>query len=604
MLDRQSNTVPFPSVRRPAEIEIGLPHLLAFLRRERWIIAGTVLAFFCLGAIYLVLAPKQYAASTTIMIDPSKVAIFATGSVLQDAQITNSGVETESQVLSSGKIARAVVDKLKLDQDPVFMSGGAKSPVARVKGWISGTLNRIFIGKPPANGGGAVPPDRKTIASQILLGNLLVSRVGLSYAINVQYTDTDPYKAARIANAVAQAYLADQVQSQVDAAQHASNWLDGRLRDLQAKVQDPTLSAQEKSALRATYDTFLQRYTQTVQQQSLPFADAQILTAAVPPPQATSPKALLIVLASIVGGGMVGFGIAVARELLDKTVKTSTQVETATDAPFLGFLPTFDMSRRALRRGEKKMKKLADPTTMRFSPGPAYSIVLTAPFSRYAETLRSIRIAAETGAKGRAGVLGIVSAVPNEGRSTLAVNLARLIAAEGQRPLLIDGDMRNPALSRSLIPAGSPGLAEVITGRVRISEVIWSDEATSLQFLPAGADIESGQSTAMLTAAATKAVINACRHQYDVVIIDLPATTPVVDVRAAAHLFDAFVMVTAWGRTDEDMLRWAVRASGIEERIIGTVLNRVNMRRLAGFENGHQSAMPVGNYLRRYSHIA
>ena len=99
-------------------------------------------------------------------------------------------------------------------------------------------------------------------------------------------------------------------------------------------------------------------------------------------------------------------------------------------------------------------------------------------------------------------------------------------------------------------------------------------------------------------------MVNACRQQYDVVIIDLPATTPVVDVRAAAHLFDAFVMVTAWGRTDEDTLRWAVRVSGIEDRIIGTVLNRVNMRRLAGFETAHQSAMPAGNYLRRYSHIA
>jgi polysaccharide biosynthesis transport protein len=88
------------------------------------------------------------------------------------------------------------------------------------------------------------------------------------------------------------------------------------------------------------------------------------------------------------------------------------------------------------------------------------------------------------------------------------------------------------------------------------------------------------------------------------VIVDLPAVTPVVDVRAAAHLFDAFVIVTAWGRTTEDVLRWAVHATGIEDRIVGTVLNRVNMRRMRGFDTAPQSTSATGNYLHRYRHIA
>ena len=601
MLDRQSKTLPFSPSAAPTEVEIGLPQLLAFLRRQRWVIGLSALAFLCLGIAYLVVTPKSYTAAATVLIDPRKVAIFGNGNVLEDAAITNSGVESQVQVIESGRIARAVVDKLKLTEDAFFMSGGPKSPLSAVKGWIEAARKALLGNGPPPLAGADDPATR---AAGMLAGNLNATRVGLSYAIGVAYTSADPNEAARLANAVAQAYLDDQVQSQVDAAQTASQWLQGRLADLQAKAADPAMSAQEKSAIRATYDNFLDRYTQTVQQQSLPFADAQILTAAVAPPTPTSPKALLIVIASIIAGSGIGFGIALSRELLDRTIKTPAQVEAATDGSFLGFLPTFDMGSRAMRRIEKRMRKLSDPATLRFSAGPSYSIVLTAPFSRYSETLRSVRVAAESSARGRAAVLGIISAVSSEGRSTVAINLARLIAEEGGRPLLIDGDMRNPTLSRSLVPARSNGLAQVVSGTARISEVIWTDQATNLQFLPAGTDADPGQLNATLTAPATKAVINACRQQYDMVIVDLPATTPLVDVRAAAHLFDAFVMVTAWGRTTEDELRWAVHATGLEDRIIGTVLNRVNMRRLQGFETSHQSAAPAGNYLQSYRHIA
>ena len=602
MLDRQSKTLPFP-IATATEVEIGLPQVLAFLRRQRWVIVLATAAFFCLGVVYLELTPKTYTATATLLIDPRKVAIFGSGNVLEDASITNSGVESQVQVIESGRIARAVAEKLNLADDPDFMAPGPKSPVAVVKGWISAAKKAVLGsgGTRPAGAATAVA-DPTAAAAGIVAGNLVASRVGLSYAISVTYHSTDPDEAARIANAAVQAYVDDQVQSQVDAAERASAWLQSRLSDLQEKSRDTSLSAQEKSALRATYDNFLDRYTQTVQQQSLPFADAQVLTAAAPPTSPTSPKSMLVIIGAIVAGGVFGFGIALVRELLDKTVKSPAQVESATEGSFLGFLPSFDMSRRTMKRLERKARRQCDPATLRFTPGPAYSIVLTAPFSRYAETMRSIKVAAETSTKGRAAVLGIVSAVPHEGRSTVAINLARLIAEEGGRPLLIDGDIRNPTLSRSLVPPHSNGLAQVISGTARISEVIWTDQLTNLQFLPAGTDGESGRST--LTAPATKAVINACRQQYDMVIVDLPATTPVVDVRAAAALFDAFLMVTAWGRTSEDVLRWAVQTSGIEDRIIGTVLNMVNMRRMQGSESAPHMAASTGNYLHRYRHIA
>ncbi|CAN5178253.1 hypothetical protein BH10PSE9_BH10PSE9_18280 [soil metagenome] len=606
MLDRQARSPGMgPSFEQspPVQgVEIGLPQLLAFLRRQQWVIALSVATGLVLGAAYLAVTPPTYTASSTVLIDPRKVALFGSGNVMEDASITNSGVETQVQVLQSGRIARAVVDKLKLADDPDFMAS-RPSPFALVKGWASG-LKKLVLGPGVSGGATEAAVDPGVMASGVLLGHMVATRVGLSYVINVTYTDDDPAQAARLANAITEAYLDDQLKTQVTTAQRASEWLQQRLADLQSRSNDNALSAQEKSAIRATYDSFLERYTQMVQQQSMPFGDAQMLTAATAPSRPTSPNTLIVLLGGLVLGGAVGFGIALVRELLDRTIRTRQQVEAAAGAPFLGFLPTFDIHGRSMRRIAKRSKRLMDANGLRFAAGPAYSVALTAPFSRYAETLRTAKVAAEGGPNGPVVVLGVVSALPNEGRSTVAINLARLIAQSGGRPLLIDGDMRNPTLSRDLVPPDSPGLAQVVAGSARISDVIWTDQSPNLQFIAAGtggADVKDVNG--ILGAQATRAVINACRQQYDVVIVDLPATLPVVDVRAAAHLFDGFLLVAEWGYVTEDILARGIQAGGIEDRLIGVVLNKVNVRQLRRFDSANQAAVPSGNYLRSYSHI-
>src|SRR6185503_10904117 len=141
MLDRQTRSPgtggPSFDLSQPVQgVEIGLPQLLAFLRRQQWVIALAVATGVVLGAAYLAVTPPTYMASSTVLIDPRKVSLFGTGSMLEDASITNSGVETQVQVIQSGRIARAVVDKLKLADDPAFMVA-RPSLFAIVRGWAS-----------------------------------------------------------------------------------------------------------------------------------------------------------------------------------------------------------------------------------------------------------------------------------------------------------------------------------------------------------------------------------------------------------------------------------------------------------------------------------
>jgi len=258
-----------------------------------------------------------------------------------------------------------------------------------------------------------------------------------------------------------------------------------------------------------------------------------------------------------------------------------------------------------MRRIAKRAKKMLDSATHKFAAEPAFSVVLTAPFSRFTETLRNIKLAAEKASPGpgSAIVLGVTSSLPNEGKSTVAINLGRLVAQSGGRVLLIDGDLRNGGLSESLVPPETRGLVQLVQGEAQLGELIWGDQATRLQFLPAGADAKLGNANEVLSSSATQALLEACRRQYNFVIVDLPAVLPVVDARAAAHLFDGFVFVVEWGYTSEEVLAQAFHFGGIADKVIGAVLNKVNLGALKRYQD-RPAEITGDKYLDSYRHIA
>src|SRR5205085_959231 len=103
--------------------------------------------------------------------------------------------------------------------------------------------------------------------------------------------------------------------------------------------------------------------------------------------------------------------------------------------------------------------------------------VVIAPFSRFTETVRGIKVAADTTTLPAPGtrVIGVVSAVPGEGKSTIAANLAQLMAHAGSPTLLIDGDLRNPSLTRRMTPQAEIGVDDIIEGRVKLADATWRD---------------------------------------------------------------------------------------------------------------------------------
>jgi len=214
--------------------------------------------------------------------------------------------------------------------------------------------------------------------------------------------------------------------------------------------------------------------------------------------------------------------------------------------------------------------------------------VVDSPFSLFAESIRSIKMAADL--SGSTKVIGLTSSLPDEGKSTIAIALAQLAAQAAARTILVDCDLRNPKLSQDLCPRAELGVLEVISGKVSLEEAIWKEKSTDLAFLPAvTGKYFLTNSNEILASAATKKLFERLREIYDYVIVDVPPLEPLVDVRATAHLVDSYVFVVQWGRTRHDVVERALRSARcVREKILGAVLNRTDMRVLRQFE-GYRS---------------
>lgn len=351
----------------------------------------------------------------------------------------------------------------------------------------------------------------------------------------------------------------------------------------QVKLRDLESSAQ---SYRNLYDNFLQRFMEATQQQTFPTTDARLITAATAPLKASAPKGMLIVAGSSVLGLLLGVVAALARERLDNVFRTTRQLEAETGKECLGILPRIPAASNATS-GQGGVKPVAGAQEGLVTRGPAIARhVLNAPFSRFAETIRGIKVAADlNGLNRRTRVIGMVSAVPNEGKTTISSNLAELMAQTGNKVLLIDGDLRNPSLTKTLAPDAKIGLVEVLSGQRSLAEVMHTDPETGLKMVPAVLNGRIWHTAEMLSSNAMAALLEAARADYDYIVIDLPPVVPVVDVRAVAHLIDGFVMVVEWGVTSRDVVKEAIAAvEPLSERMIGIVLNKASPAMLKRLE--------------------
>lgn len=350
----------------------------------------------------------------------------------------------------------------------------------------------------------------------------------------------------------------------------------GDTRQSQVKLRELETSA---NTYRNIYETFLSRYTQAVQQQSFPSTEARVITYASPPFSKSSPKVVLIMLLSALSGITLGVIAAFGRDQMDRVIHTRSQVERLLGKSCLAVLPL--VSRITTVGNRLGLSKRADGLTM---------IVEDKPFSAAAEALRYMKVAIDLHpSQHSTKIIAFVSALPGEGKTTVAANFAAALARGNARTLLIDADLRNPSLTKVLGYQNAPGLVNLISEQINIADVVIHDAKFRFDFIPASARIKPPNSSDILTSKAMRALLDALRKHYQYIIVDMPPILPVVDVKASAGLFDGFIQIIEWGKTSVDEVSKAISASPILlDRLLGVVLNKTDesaMRRFEGYNS-------------------
>jgi len=611
-----------PQVASAEEPLIDLAEAFRVLRRRR-ILVASILAVAVFGAgVYLAMTPARYTASSMLLFDVRKIEPFQQQGY-PNAAADSAFVDSQVEVLKSENLARSVVRTLSLQSDPEFAPSGGFAIQGLKEGIVEAVLGTSQTSK---------ESDQFARVVRMFQKNLTIKRTGLTYVVSIDYRSLDPNKAARISNAAAEAYLVGELESKYQSARRANVWLEDRINELKAQAakaeravaeykakndvdtsesrlneqQLADASSQRRVLLkdlessaqtyRALHEALLQRVTQFTQQQSFPAAEARVVSQASPPLEKSEPKALIALGVASVLGLVGGFGAAFAREYFDRTFRSSKQLEREVGVECLGILPAIAPARWRL---PKLRQDVASGERIIPASMERHRLVVREPLSRFAETIRDLKVAADTADLHRPNkVIGITSARPHEGKSLLAANLSEMIALSGCKVLLIDCELRNGGLTGQFAPKARGGLLEVVAGRAAVNDFVWRDTITNLHFLPAvkpagGRDQNTKEQLSpaalfqrtQLTPMGLKALLESVQDSYDYVILDLPPITPVADVKAISHLVDAFILVIEFGRTPQQAVIDALNAAPtVREKLLGTVLNKADpneLRRLA-----------------------
>jgi succinoglycan biosynthesis transport protein ExoP len=327
----------------------------------------------------------------------------------------------------------------------------------------------------------------------------------------------------------------------------------------------------ESDTFKNLYQTFLQRYQDAIQRETFPTSEARVISPAVPPEKPSSPKALLVFAASLLLGLMAGGGLGALRERRDRVFRIGSQVRDELGLELIGMLPTIEGHALpdATAPDNPRHVQLAS-TTLRHA--------LDAPLSGFAEILRSVKVEIDLalGAKKGARIIGVVSVLPGEGKTTISKNLGSLLGFLGARTLLIDGDMRNPGLTRNVARHASVGLLEVLRGESSLADALLTEPDSNLDVLPITTKKRLWNSAELLSSPKMQTLLDQASQDYDYIVIDLPPIGPVVDVKAAAGLFDGFVFVVEWGKTARSVvMNSLMEDEQLYDKCVGVILNKV-----------------------------
>jgi capsular exopolysaccharide synthesis family protein len=507
---------------------LDLRQLFVIGKRWLWLLALSLVLAVAAGATVSMLQPKVFEAKATLIVGQSQTGLGQDYSQLLASQRLST---TYASVATVRPRLAAVIDALHLNTTPEALS------------------KRVS----------AVAPIDSTL-------------------IIVTARAADPDEAAATANALAEALIdaspaiqgqqpqfQTSIEADIRATQDQVAVIQGQLADLYALKQlTPKQEAQrtelqgDLATLRSTYATLLSILSRS---------SSSLLTIsepAVPPGDAISPRPLLSVILAAILGLAVAIGIIALVEYLRDSMRDPGEVLAATGLSTLG-----SIARMKSAPGRSEMYQLAPLLYPRSSTAEAYrTLALNLEFSAVDATLRTLLV---------------TSALPNEGKTTTAANIAIVFAQAGRRVLLVDADLRKPGILSIFGLTNSAGLTTLIRREdPSPQDVVQTTEVPNLAILGTGPLPPNPQE--QLGSHRMREVFERFAGEYDLVVVDSPPLAAVADAAILGSFLGSCLMVIDTRRSRRRATRRALQSlERAGARVLGAVLNRAAL----GVEEGY-----------------
>lgn len=356
---------------------------------------------------------------------------------------------------------------------------------------------------------------------------------------------------------------------------------EGQLRqDVRSAILKSNLSAdvltqiydlqQNAEIARRQYETLLGRSQDLEAQSALQIADSRIVSPAMIPSSPASPNTrLILILAGLAAIG-IGIGLAFLYENFIGGFTTEEQAASILRAKVVSTIP-----RQKVTRSDQL--SLSD------------NLVVN-PLSVFSESIRRVRAAVDQATRRKTEtdeplgtVLMVTSTSPNEGKTTVALSLARSYALSGRTTLLIDCDLRKPSIHRQLGLEPSQGLIDYLSSTnapPELMSIMSTDSLTGLTTMVGSrrSDIPTDQ---LLAGRSFQKLLTAARKIFDVIVLDTPPLGPVVDGMYIAPHADAVVFVVRWASTPQSDVRKAMNILQTSKADNAEILSIINQQEMS-----------------------
>ncbi|RJP34562.1 MAG: polysaccharide biosynthesis tyrosine autokinase [Actinobacteria bacterium] len=514
---------------------------------RKWVIIGVTALVVVAALVFSLLQDPVYESRVMILADINRAGESASDSLFSMAfNDPDTFIQTQAEIIGTKTLARSVYDRLEYNYEELAY--------AEEEG------EEVFI---PAS----VPSPEE------LMGNVKVERSQNTNVFEIAVTNGDPLLARDITQAYADEYILDRQLASIKQISDARKEVWNRITELETQISDlaqeikqytkenipPELEAEASQAV-SLWATLYEKYMSLRIAEALEQRGLEVIEVAEAGVK-VSPRTTRNVVLAFFLGLILGVGMAFLVDYLDDTLKTREDFERGYGTTIIGEIA------RTTPVGEEERE----------------IIYFTRPDSPAAEGFRNLRTNVQfLNLDGGTRLIMATSSSPEEGKTSVAINLGAALSEMGRKVLVVEADLRRPVLDKLVTEKPRKGITDVIMGSSSLEDAVTETNHENLYVLMSGP--KPPNPAELVSSQAMQKLLAELKQRYEYVIVDAPPVLAVSDAIAMAPMVDGVLVVASHNIATRDGARHTMELLGkVETRILGVVINNVEMAGRYGY---------------------